>query len=54
MPAYDFRCAKCGKNVTLMISVADYERKSYKCPKCGSKKLDRRISSVQVQTSKKS
>jgi len=54
MPAYDFRCGKCSKNVTLMLSVSDYERKAFKCPKCGSKKLDRRISSVQVQTSKKS
>ncbi|MBI3024345.1 MAG: zinc ribbon domain-containing protein [Candidatus Tectomicrobia bacterium] len=54
MPTYDFKCAKCGKNVTLVLGVTDYERKAYKCPKCGSKKLDRRISSFRVQTSKKS
>ena len=54
MPAYDFKCPKCGKNVTLVLTLNDYQRKAYKCPKCGSKKLDRRISSFQVQTSKKS
>lgn len=54
MPAYEFKCQNCGKKVTLVLTLGNYERKAYRCPKCGSKKLDRRITSFQVQTSKKS
>ena len=36
MPAYDFKCPKCGKNVTLVLTLNDYQRKAYKCPKCGT------------------
>ncbi len=54
MPAYEFECLKCGEQVTLIIPFSEYEKKNYKCPECGSKKLERLVSSVQVVTSKKS
>jgi len=55
MPAYEFHCKNCGKKVTLVLSISEYTgNKAQKCPKCGSKKLERRITSFQVQTSKKS
>ncbi len=54
MPVYDFKCQDCGKKVTLVLSVSEYENKRRKCPKCGSKKLARLITSFQVQTSRKS
>lgn len=54
MPSYEFRCQKCGKKATFVISYSDYEKKKYKCPKCGSKRLERLVSTVQVVTSKKS
>jgi putative FmdB family regulatory protein len=54
MPAYEFECLKCGEQVMLIIPISDYEKKNYKCPECGSKKLERLVSSVQVVTSKKS
>ena len=54
MPSYEFRCGKCGKKVILALSVSEYTKKTPKCPKCGSKRLERIITSFQVQTSKKS
>ena len=54
MPAYEFFCQKCRKVVTLLLSVSDYENKKRKCPKCGSVRLERQITSIQVQTSRKS
>ena len=54
MPAYEFLCRKCGKIVTLVLTLSDYEKKKPKCPECNSKQLDRQITSFQVQTAKKS
>lgn len=54
MPAYEFLCKKCGKDVMLFVSVSDYENKKLKCPNCNSTQLERQISPFQVQTSKKS
>ena len=53
MPAYEFECLKCGEQVILIIPISEYETKKYKCPECGSKRLERLVSSVQVVTSKK-
>ena len=54
MPAYEFECLKCRELVTIIIPFSDYEKKNYKCPECGSIRLERLVSSVQVVTSKKS
>ena len=54
MPAYEFECLNCGKDVTLIMTFSEYEKEKYKCPDCGSKRLERLVSPVQVVTSKKS
>ncbi len=54
MPAYEFKCLKCGRQATLLIPFSEYEKKKIKCPKYGSKRLERLIRSVQVVTSRKS
>jgi putative FmdB family regulatory protein len=54
MPTYEFVCAECKKTFTLFMSISDYEKKKYKCPKCRSKKVKQQISSFQAVTSKKS
>jgi putative FmdB family regulatory protein len=54
MPTYEFFCEKCQKSFTVTISIPEYERKKYACPRCKGKKLRQEISSFQTVTSKKS
>ena len=54
MPTYEFVCASCSKSFTVILSLADYEKKKYKCPKCGSRKAKQQVTAFQAVTSKKS
>ncbi len=57
MPTYEFQCEKCRKRFELTYGVVEYERavkKKIKCPKCGSTRVLRQISTFEVKTSKKS
>lgn len=54
MPVYDFRCSKCNKKFTRMMSISEYESRKYKCPKCGSGRVEQLVSSFLTITSKKS
>jgi putative FmdB family regulatory protein len=55
MAVYEFRCQKCRKDFELTLSFDDYDRRKgkIKCPKCRSSKVGRRITSFEVQTSRK-
>jgi putative FmdB family regulatory protein len=54
MPTYEFVCESCRKFFSVILSLADYEKKKYECPKCGSKKVKQQITAFQAVTSKKS
>jgi putative FmdB family regulatory protein len=57
MPIYEFLCRKCEKPFERTLSLAEYEqeiKKKAKCPRCGSTRVVRQISAVEVKTSKKS
>jgi putative FmdB family regulatory protein len=57
MPTYEFLCQKCEKPFERIYSLEEYDRemkKKMKCPECGSTRVVRQISAVQVKTSKKS
>jgi putative FmdB family regulatory protein len=54
MPSYDFRCKKCRKRFSLKLTVLELDLRRYKCPKCGSKRLEKLITGFFAQTSKKS
>jgi len=54
MPSYDFRCEKCKKKFTLVLSISEYEKAKFRCPKCKSTRVKQQISSFQTVTSKKS
>lgn len=57
MPRYEFICQKCGKTFEQIWSLAEYDKRikeEQKCPKCGSVRVVRALSLVQVKTSKKS
>lgn len=57
MPTYEFRCEKCSSAFEQVWPLAEYDKRTkqkQKCPKCGSTKVARTLSLVQVKTAKKS
>jgi len=54
MPVYDFMCEKCKKPFTLMLSLSEYDKKKFRCPKCKSTRVKQQITSFQTITKKKS
>jgi putative FmdB family regulatory protein len=54
MPTYEFVCLGCKKKFSEVKPLSAYDPKAVKCPKCNSKNVERRWSSVYVDTSKKS
>ncbi|HJX34053.1 MAG TPA: zinc ribbon domain-containing protein [Desulfatiglandales bacterium] len=54
MPTYDFRCEKCSKKFTLQISITEYEKTKFRCPKCKSTRVKQQIVPFQTVTGKKS
>lgn len=41
MPTYDYRCEACGHELEIFHSISEPARR--KCPRCGKRKLERRI-----------
>jgi len=54
MPVYEFKCQKCDHDFSIVITLSEYEKKKFTCPKCKSDKAKRLLSSFQTITSKKS
>jgi putative FmdB family regulatory protein len=54
MPSYEFICKECKKTFTLIISLAEYEKGHFTCPKCQSKKVEQKAATFFAVTSKKS
>jgi len=54
MPVYEFACLNCKKKFSETLALAEYDPEAIRCPKCGSENVERRWSSVYVETSKKS
>lgn len=55
MPTYEFECDKCKKPFTVGQTLREYDQhEKPKCPRCGSRVVCQRVTSVHVQTGKKS
>ena len=54
MPSYDFRCEKCNKKFTLTLPISEFDKTTFRCPKCKSTRVKQQITSFQTVTSKKS
>ena len=52
MPVYQFRCEKCNKKFDVKATIAEYEEKNFKCPKCNSKKVKQELTVFNPSTSK--
>jgi putative FmdB family regulatory protein len=54
MPTYEFKCEKCKKKFTKVMTISEYEQKKMRCPKCKSTRVKQQITTFQAVTSKKS
>jgi putative FmdB family regulatory protein len=54
MPHYEYVCNKCKKTFSLIMTLAEYDKGNVACPKCKSKKVEQKLSTVFTVTSKKS
>ena len=54
MPRYEFLCQACRKKFPVILSVAEFEKATVKCPHCGSKKVEQQWAAFYAVTSKKS
>jgi len=56
MPVYDYRCNECNHEFIVIESLLEHEEHQGiepQCPECDSKNVERRITSVNIQTAKK-
>jgi putative FmdB family regulatory protein len=54
MPTYDFVCKECKKTFTLTMTLEEYDKGRFACPKCKSKKVEQKMAAFFAVTSKKS
>lgn len=54
MPTYEYTCTACGKKFTLIMTFSERDSARVGCPKCKSRKVTQRFTSVYTQTSRKS
>ena len=54
MPVYEYVCQDCKKAFEVVRSITKGFPKTVSCPKCKSKHVEKRWSSVFVKTSRKS
>ncbi len=55
MPAYEYVCKDCNHEITVFLSIKEFEAKpKIKCPHCQSDNVQKKISEFTTKTSKKS
>lgn len=54
MPTYEYVCKACKKTFSLILTVADHDKKRIGCPKCKGRKVEQQFGSFFAVTSKKS
>ncbi|HZP00796.1 MAG TPA: FmdB family zinc ribbon protein [Terriglobia bacterium] len=54
MPSYEFVCKACNKKFSMIMTLAEYEKGNFSCPKCKSKKVEQKYAAFYAVTSKKS
>jgi putative FmdB family regulatory protein len=54
MPNYDFYCKNCKKTFSVILTLAEYEKRHPSCPKCKGRKVEQKPAAFFAVTSKKS
>jgi len=52
MPLYEFTCLDCNRTFEQICSMKDCEDKNIRCPECGSAKVRKLLSTVNLAGSK--
>lgn len=54
MPVYEYFCDTCGKNFTIIMTIAEHDKGGVTCPACKGTSVVQRYSVFYAKTSKKS
>jgi len=54
MPYYEFYCEDCQKPFELILTLGEYEKGEFKCPKCGGTRVHQEPAAFFAVTSSKS
>ncbi|HUI40735.1 MAG TPA: FmdB family zinc ribbon protein [Terriglobia bacterium] len=54
MPTYTFICKECKKSFSKLLTLAEYEKGQFTCPKCNSKKVEQQVAAFFAVSAKKS
>lgn len=54
MPTYEYRCDKCGKNFSLLLTIREHEQGGVICPQCRSNRVSQRATGFTAITGRKS
>lgn len=54
MPLYEYFCDRCGKEVTVQMSISEHDKGVPACPDCGSRDMKALVGSFFSKTSRKS
>ncbi len=54
MPLYEFYCADCQKEVSIVLTMKEREEGNFACPVCKGKNLESRLTGFFAKTSRKS
>ena len=54
MPTYSFVCKNCKKSFTKSMTLAEYDKGRFICPKCNSKKVEQQVAAFFAVSPKKS
>lgn len=54
MPMYEFYCADCKKEVSMVLTMKEREEGNFACPECKGKNLEPLLTGFFAKTSRKS
>lgn len=54
MPTYEYRCQRCQKEFSLVLSMSEHDQVRVNCPACQCGQVTQQYSLFYAQTSKKS
>jgi len=54
MPRYEFYCRDCKQDFEVILTISEYDKGGFKCPRCGGTNVEQQAAAFFTVTSKKS